>query len=374
MKIKFNNLKKEHNLVKLEFSKKLKRLFNDSDYINGKEVNIFEDNIKTLTKSKYAISCGNGTDALQISLMCLNLRKGDEVIMQAFSYISILETTVLLGLKPVLVDVDYDTFHIDENKLEKKITQKTKVIVPVHLFGQNSNMSKIRKIAKRYNLFIIEDAAQSISSNNIVGKNKIQSGNMGDIGCFSFFPTKNLGSYGDGGAIITNNRSLYNRIKMIRNHGQKVKYKHDLLGVNSRLDTIQACVLNSKIKILKKNNKARINNAKIYFNLLKKNKNIILPKKVDYSDHIFHQFTIKVLYGKRNKLIEYLKTFGVPSIIYYPSPMHKNGAYKSFFNKSNDLLMSEKLSNEVLSLPIHPYLFKKEIVFISNKINKFLND
>ncbi len=337
-------------------------------------VKIFENNIKKLTKAKFVVSCGNGTDALQIALMSLNLKKNDEIIMPAFSYISVIEMTVLLGLKPVLVDVNYESFHIDEKKIEDKISSKTKVIVPVHLYGQNSNMLAIKNIAKKYKLFIIEDAAQSISSNNIIKNKKLQSGTFGDIGCFSFFPTKNLGCYGDGGAIITNNEYLYNRLKMIKNHGQKIKYQHDLLGINSRLDTIQACVLNAKIKILKKNNSTRRSNANLYYKLLKNNKKIVLPKKLNYSEHIYHQFTIKVLNKKRDFLKKELDKIGIPSQIYYPQPMNKNIAYKKLFKKNISFPISEKLSKEVISLPIHPYLTKKEITFISNKINNILND
>ncbi len=374
MKIKFNNLYQEHNLIKKNLEKKFKKLFKSTDFINGTEVKIFEENLKKITKSKYAVSCGNGTDALQISLMSLDLKQNDEVIIPAFSYISIIETTVLLGLKPILVDVNYDTFNIDEKKIESKITNKTKVIVPVHLFGQNCNMNIIKRIAKKYKLFIIEDSAQSISTNYYYNSKKIQSGAIGDLGCFSFFPTKNMGCYGDGGAIITNNHKLYKKIKMIKNHGQKFKYQHDLVGVNSRLDTIQACVLNSKLKILKKNNLARKFNASIYHKILKDEKNIVLPIKLNHSDHTYHQFTIKVQNNKRDFLKNELDKNGIPSIIYYPYPMHYHRAYKKFFKKDKNYKISEKLSLEVLSLPIHPYLTKKEIEYVSNKIINILNE
>ena len=374
MIIKFNDLFKEYSLIKKSLGVKLDTLFKNSDYINGKEVKLFEENLKKLTKSKFAISCGNGTDALQISLMSLNLKRNDEVIMPAFSYISIIETVVLLGLKPVLVDVNYDTFLMNEKEIENKITSKTKVIVPVHLFGQNCYMEKIKNIAKKYSLFIIEDSAQSIASNYNFKNKKIQSGNIGDLGCFSFFPTKNMGCYGDGGAIITNNSKLFERIVMIKNHGQKQKYRHDLVGVNSRLDTLQACVLNSKFQLLRKSNSLRKRNAKHYYSLLKDEKGIILPKRVDHSDHIYHQFTIKVKNNKRDFVKNELQKIGIPTIIYYPFTMNSHKAYQRYFKKNKNYHVSKLLCNEVLSLPIHPYLNKNNIKFISNKIINILND
>lgn len=374
MKIKFNNLQKEHRIIKNELNKKFNKLFLSNDFINGKEVGLFEENLKKITNSKYAISCANGTDALQISLMSLNLKKNDEIIMPAFSYISIIESTVLLGLTPVLVDVDYDTFLIDPSKIEEKITNKTKAIVPVHLFGQNCDLKNITKLAKKYNLFVIEDSAQSISSSYKINNKILQSGSIGDLGCFSFFPTKNLGCYGDGGAIVTNNKKLYERIKMIKNHGQKIKYQHEIIGVNSRLDTIQACVLNSKLKIMKKNNNKRKYNAKIYKSLLMNVKDLVLPESNCESDHIYHQFTIKIKNKKREIVINELKRYGIPTIIYYPKPMHKHKAYKFKINNNHKFPISEKICSEVLSLPIHQYLTYKEIKYISSKIANILNE
>ena len=375
MNIEFNNLKKEYFEIQKFIKPKLNYLFKKNDFINGIEINIFEDKLKKMLVSDHLISCGNGTDAILIAIMSLGLKRGDQVIMPAFAYISVIEVVCFLGLTPLLVDVDYNTFNINTELIERNINKKTKLIIPVHLFGQNSNMKAILKIAKKYNLYVIEDAAQSINCNYYFKKNKIKkSGTIGDLGCYSFFPTKNLGCYGDGGALVTNNLILSKKARMIKNHGQKTKYNHHIIGVNSRLDTIQAIILNSKLNILNKNTKKREINANFYDENLKNVKDIIIPRRVSFSDHVFHQYTIKVLRNKRNFLREKLKERGIPTIVYYPKSINQQKAYRNMFNSKKKFYVSEKLAKEVLSLPVHPYLNKRNLEFISKNIKDILND
>ena len=301
-KVKFNDLLLEHKQIDKELKKKLNKIFNISAFIGGDEIIKLEKSLSKLLNVKNVITCNSGTDALQIALMSLNLKKGDEVIIPSFSYISAIEVVALLGLTPRLIDIDSNTFNIDINELENAITSKTKVVIPVHLFGQNSNMHKIISIAKKYKIKIIEDSAQSINSKYRINKKIFKSGTMGDIGCISFFPTKNLGCYGDGGAILTNNNKLAKKIRMIKNHGQSKKYIHDMIGVNSRLDNIQATIINLKLKYFENNNSNRKKIADIYFESLNNIKEINLPKTEKYSEHIYHQFTIIVKNGKRDAL------------------------------------------------------------------------
>ena len=294
--------------------------------------------------------------------------------MPAFSYISTIEVVTLLELKPVLVDINPLTFNLDVTQIKKAITSKTKLIIPVHLYGNNSDMNSIMKIAKKNNIFVIEDAAQSIGS-KFKYKNKLcHSGTIGDIGCSSFFPTKNLGCYGDGGVILTNNNKIANKLIMIRNHGQKKKYMHELLGFNSRLDSIQALVLNIKLKYLNKENELRQKIAEKYNNSFKNIMAISIPHNNLDSKHIYHQYTIRVKDGLRDSLKLYLNKKGIPSVIYYPLPIH---FHKPFFNKVKKigpLFESINASKEVLSLPIYPYLNKKEVSIIINSVESFFNE
>ena len=370
--IKINNLNSQYKELSSEIIKSINKVFKSSNFINGKEVTDFEKNLQKRYKVKNVITCANGTDAIQIAIMSLNLRKGSEVIMPSFSYISTIETVVMLGMKPILVDVDANTFNIDVLKINNHINKKTKLIIPVHLYGQNSNMEDIMKIANKNNLFVIEDAAQAIDSDIKFKNGKIyKSGTVGNIGCYSFFPNKNLGCYGDGGALVTNNSKLAKNIRMIKNHGQKKKYHHEVVGVNSRLDTIQAAILKIKLKNLKKENNLRNKNANFYSANLDSCKQILLPKKINYSNHVFHQYTIKVLNRKRDKLKDFLRVNGIESIVYYPKPLHFQKAYQNLIKNKKKLIVSEKLSEQVLSIPVHAYLTKKELKYIAHKIIEF---
>ena len=371
--IKFNDLSRSFKIIKIEYYKKLALLHKSSEYINGQEVKEFEEKLKKYLSVKNVITCANGTDALMMSIFSLNLKKNDEVIMPAFSYISVIEVVTFLGLKPVLVDVEPLTFNINVKEIKKALTSKTKLIIPVHLFGNNSNMNLIMQIAKQNNLFVIEDAAQSIGS-KFNFKNKLtHSGTIGDIGCASFFPTKNLGCFGDGGVIFTNNNKIAKRLTMIRNHGQKRKYIHEFLGFNSRLDSIQASVLNIKLKYLDKENKSRQKIATEYNNSFKKIMAITIPNNTINSNHIYHQYTIRVSGGLRDSLKLFLHKRGIPSVIYYPFPINYHKPFKKNITKIGGLFQSMKASKEVLSLPIYPYLTKNEISSIINSVECFFD-
>jgi len=373
-KIPFNDLNRSFKLIKKRYLKKLLKIHKNSNYINGKEVSNFEKKIAKFLDVKYVISCGNGTDALMLSIFSLNLKKNDEVIIPAFSYISVIEVVLFLGLKPVLVDVNLETFNIDINELTKAINFKTKLIIPVHLFGNNCNMQEIIKIAKKNNIYIIEDAAQSISSKITINNRKLNSGTLGNIGCTSFFPTKNLGCFGDGGAVITNNKKIADKIKMLRNHGQEKKYFHKIIGFNSRLDTIQALVLSLKINYLKGENKIRKKIALKYDNELKNIKQISIPKKNEFSEHIYHQYSIRITNGKRNALKSFLEKKGISTIIYYPLPFQSQKAYKSKVKKIGQLRNSSIICKQILSLPVYPYLRTDELMYIIKSIKEFFNE
>ena len=361
-----------YNRHSKEIDSKIKYLINKGSFIQGNEVMSFEENLSKFLKSKHTISCGNGTDALYISLMALNLKPGDEVIVPSFTFISTVEAVCLLGLKPVFVDINPDTFLIDVQMIENSITEKVKAVIPVHLFGQCCDMVEILRIAKLYNIYVIEDAAQSIGSSCIVNdklKRKF-SGTVGHIGTTSFYPSKNLGAFGDGGAIFTQNKSLAKKIKLISNHGQNKKYSHQIIGLNSRLDSIQAGILNCKLKYLDSDNIKRHNVAKKYYELLSGLDWIKLPKKSEKSDHIFHQYSI-LLNEKvnRSRFQKYLSKNKVPSMIYYPIPVHKQTAYKKFATKK--LPISENVSKNIISLPIHPVMKKNQVEYICELIRSF---
>ncbi len=375
IKIKFNDLPQQYKKIKNEVIKSFNNIHKNSDYINGYEVKNFEKKFKNYLGDKHVITCGNGTDALQIAIMSLNLKPGDEVILPSFAYVSIIEVVCLLGLVPVLIDVDLFSFNINPQNIKKAISSKTKLIIPVHLFGQNSDMESIMNIAKENNIFVIEDAAQSVNCLNIFSNNKKYiSGTIGDIGCISFFPTKNLSCFGDGGALITNNSNLAKKIAMIKNHGQSIKYFHEIIGVNSRLDTLQASVLNIKLNYLKEENLKRKKNASVYNQKLASIKNIVLPKQSLYSEHIYHQYTIRVKKNKRNLLQNKLRIKNIPTIIYYPLPLHLQKAFKVSSIKVGALNVSTQLCKEVLSLPIHPYLTTNQINFVIKCIKEIFHE
>ena len=323
----------------------------------------------------HVIPCGNGTDALQIAMMALNLSAGDEVIVPAFTYVATAEVIGLLGLKPVLVDVDPDTFNIDTKLIQEAITDKTRLIVPVHLFGQCADMETIMNIAQKHNLYVIEDTAQAIGANYTFsdGSEK-KAGTIGHIGTTSFFPSKNLGCYGDGGAIFTNNDELASSIRMISNHGQAKQYYHEVIGVNSRLDSIQAAILNVKLPYLGAFNHARQFVAKRYDEAYKDIKFLQTPFREPNSTHVFHQYTLKIKNGKRDELKKYLADNGIPSMIYYPLPLNHQKAYQSISSPIGNLTVSESLCNQVLSLPVHTEFEEEQIDYIIQHIKIFFEN
>ncbi len=345
--------------IKSEIDNEIFKVIDSTQFINGDAVKEFKKNLESYLGVKHVIPCANGTDALQIAMMALDLKSGDEIITSDFTFISTIEAIALLGLKPVLIDVDPDSFLIDPEAIKKAITPKTKVIIPVHLFGQSANMEEIISIAKNYKLHIIEDTAQSIGADYYFKDgHKQKVGTIGDIGCTSFFPSKNLGCFGDGGAIFTNDDVYATRIGSLVNHGMRVKYYHDHVGVNSRLDTLQAAVLKVKLQYLDLYNQKRIDAANYYDNGFKGNKNIKIPFRVPFSNHTFHQYTL-VTNLNRDKLIEMLEEKGIPAMVYYPVPLHLQKAYHNGYKKG-DFPISESLSKSVISLPMHTELSKEQ--------------
>lgn len=374
-KIQMVDLVNDYLLNKKEFDKSVNEVLLKGDYINGSQVAKFSENFCNLLDIKYVVPCANGTDALQIALMSLNLKQGDEVIVPAFTYAATAEVIGLLKLKPIIVDVCPKTFNISYNEILKAITTRTKVIIPVHLFGQCADMEPIVKLAKKYGIFIIEDAAQSIGADYTFSTGKtLHSGSIGDIGCTSFFPTKNLGCYGDGGAVFSNNRKLANQIKIIANHGQEKKYFHKVIGINSRLDTLQASILNIKLKSFNQTIKARQKVAKKYDQMLRLINGLKIPEKLPQSTHTYHQYTILVDKKIRNKLKSYLESEKIPTMIYYPLPLFKQEAFKSISKKIGNLENSANLCESVLSLPMHPNLTNLQQEYIADKINYFFKN
>jgi UDP-2-acetamido-2-deoxy-ribo-hexuluronate aminotransferase len=343
-----------------------------SAYINGPEVKSFQAELEGYLKVKHVIPCANGTDALQIVMMALGFQPGDEVITADFTYVATAEVIALLKLKPVLVDVNPDTFTLDPKAVEAAITDRTVAIVPVHLFGQCADMDAIMDLAKRKNLAVIEDVAQAIGSNY---KRKdgttIKAGTIGTAGCTSFFPSKNLGCYGDGGAIFTNDDELGKKIRMIANHGQSVLYYHDEVGVNSRLDSIQAAILRIKLRHLDEYAAARNRVADFYDRAFANHPNIITPKRFKNSDHVFHQYTLVLKNADRNKLREFLSAKEIPAMIYYPVPLHLQKAYRDERYKAGDFPVTEQLCAHVISLPIHTEMKEETMKYISDSVLEF---
>lgn len=369
------DLHNQYLKIKQEVDSEINKVINNSSFINGSVVKEFQNDLKKYLGVKHVITCGNGTDALQVSMMALGLKPGDEVITTTFTFIATAEVIALLGLTPVLVDVDEKTFNIDPKKIEDAISPKTKAIVPVHLFGQTAPMEEILEIAEKHNLFIIEDNAQAIGSDYTYKDGKTQkAGTIGDLGCTSFFPSKNLGAYGDGGAVFTNNDKLAEDLKAIVNHGMKIKYYHDFIGVNSRLDSIQAAVLKVKLKHLDDYAKARRKAADYYDEKLKGIKGIITPFRYEKSTHVFHQYTLKVDIIDRFKLMDYMKSKGIPVAIYYPVPLHQQKAYRSERYNDGAFPISEKLSETVVSLPMHTELTPLQQDYIIDNLISFFNN
>ena len=363
----------QYEKIRTEIDKAVIDVIRSSAYINGPDVKEFQKELENYLSVKHVIPCANGTDALQIAMMALNLQPGDEVITASFTYVATAEVIALLKLKPVLVDVYPDTFDIDVDAMEKAITAKTKAIVPVHLFGQCANMEAIMQIAKKHNLFVIEDTAQAIGADyTFANGQKQKAGTIGTIGCTSFFPSKNLGCYGDGGAMFTNDDELAKKLKMIANHGQSVQYVHDEIGVNSRLDTIQAAILRIKLKHLDEYANARNAVADFYDNAFKGNEKIKTPVRTKNSNHVFHQYTLKLNGVDRQKLRDFLASKDIPSMIYYPIPLHMQKAYMDERYKPGMFPVTEKLCECVLSLPIHTEMSEETLKYITNGVLEFL--
>jgi UDP-2-acetamido-2-deoxy-ribo-hexuluronate aminotransferase len=370
-KIQMVDLKSQYDKIADEVDQAIKEVITNSSFINGPSVKEFKADLEQYLNVKHVIPCGNGTDALQIALMSLNLKPGDEIITSTFTFIATAEVITLLGLTPVFVDVDKNNYNISVEEIKKNITSKTKVILPVHLYGQCAPMEEILSLAKLHNLHVIEDTAQAIGAKYKFKDGSFASaGTMGHIGTTSFFPSKNLGCYGDGGAIFTNNDELAQKMSMIVNHGSKIKYHHEIIGLNSRLDSIQAAVLKIKLPLLNSYCEARLKAALQYNEGLKNIEWITTPLIMDYSTHVFHQYTMQVNNGRRDELKEYLANKGISSMVYYPIPLHQQKAFKSF-NQNTKFPVSDKLQSNVLSLPIHTELNEETINFIIESLKEF---
>lgn len=371
--IQMVDLRSQYYRIKEDIDKAIFECIESSQFIKGAKVEQFQNSLAGYLNVNKVVSCANGTDALQIAMMALNLSHGDEVIVPGFTYVATAEVIGLLGLKPVIVDVDEKTFNITKDIIEEAITDKTKLIVPVHLFGQCTDMEPIIEIAQKYDIKVLEDTAQAIGADYTFSDGKImKAGCIGNIGTTSFFPSKNLGCYGDGGAIFTNDVKLAERIRMIANHGQHKQYIHDIIGVNSRLDTIQAAILLEKMKYLDEYNEARLKVANKYDEAFFSIETIEIPHRSPKSTHVFHQYTVKIKNNKRDSLKEYLLKKGIPSMIYYPMPLHHQNAYKSISRCVGSLTTSEKLCKEVISLPIHTEMkVEQQEYIIDNIINFF---
>ena len=372
-KIQMVDLQSQYFKIKNEVDNAVLNVFESAAFINGPEVQSFQAELEEYLGVKNVIPCANGTDALQIALMALDLQEGDEVITADFTFAATVEVIHLLKLKAVLVDVDYDNFTIDIEQLKKAITPKTKAIMPVHLFGQCANMEAILKIAKEHNLFVIEDNAQAIGAEFIFSDGiQKKAGTIGTIGTTSFFPSKNLGCYGDGGAIFTNDDALAHKMRGIVNHGMYKRYYHDEIGVNSRLDSVQAAILRRKLPHLDAYNEARRKAANFYDEAFAGHPHLLIPKREENSTHVFHQYTLRVLNGKRNELQEFLASKEIPAMIYYPVALRKQKAY---FQASNDadFKNTDKLLDQVVSLPMHTELDEEQLKYITESVLEFMN-
>ena len=374
-KIQMVDLKGQYEVIKETVNNSIQEVLDTNTYINGPQVQQFQKNLEEYLDVKHVIPCANGTDALQIAMMGLDLKPGDEVITADFTFAATVEVIALLQLTPVLVDVDLVNMNISIDAIKKAITPKTKAIVPVHLFGRAANMEAIMRIAKEFNLYVIEDNAQAIGANcKFSDGTKMKAGTIGHVGSTSFFPSKNLGCYGDGGAIFTNDDALAHKLRGIVNHGMYVRYHHDVVGVNSRLDSIQAAVLNAKLPLLDQYNTARQNAARKYSAAFEGHKNIVAPSICDICDcHVFHQYTLRIIDGERDGLMQHLLDKAIPCAIYYPIPLHSQKAYLDSRYKEADFPVTNKLVKEVISLPMHTELDDEQIKFITDSILEFFN-
>lgn len=371
--IQMVDLKSQYHKIKDEIDANVLKVIESSAYINGPAVKDFQQHLEEYLRVKHVIPCGNGTDALQVAMMALDLKPGDEVITTPFTFIATVEVVGLLGLTPVFVDVEADTFNMDVRQLEAAITPKTKAIVPVHLFGQCCNMQEICKIAEKYGLAVIEDNCQAIGAEVMIDDYPLQkSGTLGTIGCTSFFPSKNLGCYGDGGALFTNDDELDYKIRGIVNHGMFTRYYHDMIGVNSRLDSMQAAILDVKLKHLDEYIAARQQAAQYYNKAFANHPKIATPTTASYSTHVFHQYTLKLKDVDRYRLIENMKEAGVPVMIYYPVPLHLQKAFAHLHYEKGDFPVAESLCDCVVSLPMHTELDEEQLQYITENFLKFV--
>ncbi|WMW78171.1 DegT/DnrJ/EryC1/StrS family aminotransferase [Flavobacterium sp. 20NA77.7] len=374
-KLQMVDLKSQYDKIKDQVNASIQEVLDTTTYINGPLVHQFQADLESYLGVKHVIPCANGTDALQIAMMGLGLQPGDEVITADFTFAATVEVIALLQLTPVLVDVDMNNMNISLEGIRKAITPKTRAIVPVHLFGRVANMDAIMEIANEYNLFVIEDNAQAIGATyTSKDGSKKKVGTIGHVGATSFFPSKNLGCYGDGGAIFTNDDALAHTIRGIVNHGMYVRYHHDVVGVNSRLDSIQAGVLKAKLPHLDTYNKARQDAARKYSLALGLNANIWVPTICEACDcHVFHQYVIRILNGKRDGLLDHLQVKGIPCAIYYPIPLHSQKAYADTRYKEEDFPVTNQLVKEVIALPMHTELDDEQIKFITDAILEYVN-
>lgn len=372
--IQMVDLKSQYLKIKKEIDQALLDAVGEGAFINGPQVKALGTNLEKFNKVKRVVTCGNGTDALQIAMMGLSFKPGDEVIVPAFTYIATVEVIALLGLIPKFIDVIEDTFELDYSQLESLINKKTVGVIPVHLFGQCSNMEFILEIAKRNNIAVIEDTAQAMGAEYIYKDgSKAFAGTLGDIGTTSFFPSKNLGCFGDGGALLTQNKELGELLHMIANHGQRKKYYHEVIGVNSRLDTVQAAILNVKLKYLNDYSQARQKVANKYDEAFKSVSGFVVPARTNYSTHVFNQYTCRVENGKREELKTYLQEKGIPTMVYYPVPVHLQEAYSVYGYERGDFPVAERLCGEVISLPIHTEMKADVQEYIIENILNFFN-
>ena len=372
MNIQMVDVKSQYLKIKEEVDRGIQEVLDTTAFINGPQVKKFQKEFEAYLGVKHVIPCANGTDALQIAMMAVGLKPGDEVIVPAFTYVATAEVIALLGLVPVMVDVDADTFNVNIKGIQAAITSKTKAIVPVHLYGQAAYMESIMKIAEEYQLWVIEDNAQAIGADYTFSDGRTaKTGTIGHIGCTSFYPSKNLGCYGDGGAIMTNDDELGTLLHKIANHGQVVRYYHDVVGCNSRLDSIQAVVLSAKLPHLDAYRDARVKVADFYDAAFKDVKALETPYRASYTTHVFHQYTLKVKDGSRDALKAYLDEQKIPNMIYYPVPLYKQEAFKASSNGLDYLENTETLCKEVISLPIHTEMSEEQLAYICEKVKAF---
>jgi UDP-2-acetamido-2-deoxy-ribo-hexuluronate aminotransferase len=368
-RIQMVDLQGQYRKIKEEIDASISEVISSSVYINGSSVKKFEDELALYIGSRHCISCGNGTDALLIAMMALDIKRGDEIIMPAFTFIAAAETAVLLGIKPVFVDSRADTFNIDASKIADAISPRTKAIIPVHLFGQCAEIDAIMEISRQYNIPLIEDAAQSLGAEySLKDKSIKKAGSAGNIGITSFFPSKNLGCFGDGGALFTNDDQLSEKIRMLTNHGQKEKYLHEAIGLNSRLDTLQAAILNVKLKKITIYAEARRDAAAFYDKALGLASDIVIPFRDKKSSHVFNQYSLILKKRDRDNFRKFLNSKDIPSMVYYPIPVHLQKAYAYLGYKKGDLPVAEHLCKNIISLPMHTELTEDQLSYICENI------